>query len=149
MPNANLVLSGTGGTRALVATPAQDQSGTATITVTVSDGLLTATQPFDLVVTPVNDAPRVVSPLPDVTRAEGSLLDLATQFAFSDPEGNSLTYSISGQPANVNISPSSGVVVGNLSLFGGVCPISVTVTEVGSEGLSVSDTFQLTVTNTN
>jgi hypothetical protein len=150
VPNANLVLSGTGGTRALVATPALDQSGTATVTVTVSDGLLTATQPFDLVVTPVNDAPRVVSPLPDVTRAEGSLLDLATQFAFSDPEGDSLNYSISGQPANVIISPSSGVVVGNLSLSSaGVYPITVTVTEVGSEVLSVSDTFQLTVTNTN
>ena len=38
VPDANLVLSGTGADRTLVITPAANQAGTATITVTVSDG---------------------------------------------------------------------------------------------------------------
>src|SRR6185295_9077517 len=58
VPNANLVLSGTGNTRSLQITPAADQNGAVLITVNIT--LLvggTATDTFTLTVTPVNDAP--------------------------------------------------------------------------------------------
>ena len=58
VPDANLVLSGTGNTRNLQITPAANQTGAVLITVNVT--LLvggTATDTFTLTVTPVNDAP--------------------------------------------------------------------------------------------
>jgi|ERR1043165_536693 hypothetical protein len=58
VPDANLVLSGTGNTRSLQITPATDQTGAVLITVNITllvGGTLTDT--FTLTVTPVNDAP--------------------------------------------------------------------------------------------
>src|SRR5258708_25740752 len=42
MPDANIVLGGTGANRTVTLTPAAGQTGTATITLTVSDGPLTS-----------------------------------------------------------------------------------------------------------
>ncbi len=52
VPNANIVLGGSGTNRALVITPAAGQSGSALITVSVSDGLASTNSPFTLTVTP-------------------------------------------------------------------------------------------------
>lgn len=58
VPNANLVLGGSGGVRSLQITPAANQSGFATITVTVNfSGGGSVVETFQLTVTPVNDAP--------------------------------------------------------------------------------------------
>jgi hypothetical protein len=57
VPNANIVLGGTGSTRNFSVMPALNQNGSVIITVTVSDGLATASDTFVLTVTPVNDAP--------------------------------------------------------------------------------------------
>ena len=50
VPNANIVFSGTGANRTLTITPVATQSGTATITVTVSDGALSIPKTFVLTV---------------------------------------------------------------------------------------------------
>ena len=52
VPLANVVLGGTGANRTVTITPAAGQTGTATITVTVSDGANTATTSFLLTVLP-------------------------------------------------------------------------------------------------
>ncbi len=58
VPDANLVLSGTGAARSLLITPVANQSGLATITVTVNlSGGGTLTDTFTLTVVPVNDRP--------------------------------------------------------------------------------------------
>src|SRR4030095_536333 len=58
VPNANLVFSGSGGSRNLQITPAANQSGMTTITVTVTaTNGRTATDTFDLTVSAVNDPP--------------------------------------------------------------------------------------------
>ena len=58
VPNANITFPDTTGTgRSLSITPAANQNGSATITVTVSDGSLTASDTFALTVNAVNDAP--------------------------------------------------------------------------------------------
>ncbi|HET6975746.1 MAG TPA: choice-of-anchor Q domain-containing protein [Pyrinomonadaceae bacterium] len=58
VPNAVLVVSGTGATRSLQITPQPNQSGLATITVTVNlSGGGTLTDTFTLTVLPVNDRP--------------------------------------------------------------------------------------------
>ena len=58
VPNANLVITGSGGSRNLQITPAANQTGTTTITVTVTaTNGRTAVDTFDLTVNAVNDAP--------------------------------------------------------------------------------------------
>jgi YVTN family beta-propeller protein/autotransporter-associated beta strand protein len=53
LPNDNLVLGGSGGSRTLTATPSLGASGTAQITVNVFDGFQTTTVIFTLTVTPL------------------------------------------------------------------------------------------------
>lgn len=48
MPESNIVLEGNGATRTVTLTPEEDQSGTATITIIVSDGSLSASESFAL-----------------------------------------------------------------------------------------------------
>ncbi len=48
VPVANIILGGTGINRTVTVTPAANQSGTATITLTVSDGILTNSTAFEL-----------------------------------------------------------------------------------------------------
>src|SRR4029078_283639 len=58
VPDANLVLSGTGAARSLLMTPVANQSGLVTITVTVNlSGGGTLIDTFTLTVLPVNDRP--------------------------------------------------------------------------------------------
>jgi hypothetical protein len=59
LPNANLLFGGGGITRTLALTPTANLSGSAIVTVTVSDGLDSASEAFTLTVNPVNDAPWV------------------------------------------------------------------------------------------
>ena len=59
VPNGNIVFGGSGANRTVTVTPAANQSGTATITVTVSDGFATASDSFVLTVTAVNDQPTI------------------------------------------------------------------------------------------
>ncbi|MCX6854604.1 MAG: cadherin domain-containing protein, partial [Verrucomicrobia bacterium] len=70
----NIVLGGSGASRTLTLTPAADLSGTAEITVQVSDGQAehhTTSRTFILTVNPVNDAPSFTL-LVNVTRFPGS-----------------------------------------------------------------------------
>src|SRR5204863_6752212 len=59
VPNANIVFGGTDANRTVTLTPAANQFGTATITVTVSDGQLSTSTGFQLTVNSVNDAPTI------------------------------------------------------------------------------------------
>ena len=59
VPEVNLVFGGTGAARTLTVTPAADESGTATITVTVSDGTDTSSDTF--VLTVLDDADKSIS----------------------------------------------------------------------------------------
>ena len=51
-------------TRTFSGTPPQDFNGTFSLTVTASDGLLSASDTFDLIIDPVNDAPTITITLP-------------------------------------------------------------------------------------
>lgn len=67
VPNQNLILAGTAGNRTLVITPVTDATGVAEITVRVSDGTGSSSQPFQLTVRPLPTAPsnlRIAQALP-------------------------------------------------------------------------------------
>jgi uncharacterized repeat protein (TIGR01451 family) len=61
VPITNIVFGGTGTDRTLVITPATNQFGSATISITVSDGAASATNSFLLTVTSVNDPPTLTA----------------------------------------------------------------------------------------
>lgn len=131
-------------------TPAADFNGTASFTFTVGDGIATsAPATVTINVSAVNDAPRVVAQIADQTQAEGSQFFIDAAPAFADPEGTALTYSATGLPPGISIFP-NGTIGGQLSLSAsGQYSITVTATENAPTALQVSDTFVLTVSNTN
>lgn len=59
VPNESLTISGTGANRSLVIAPTANQNGSATITITVSDGTLTTTRSFQVTVQSVDDPPLI------------------------------------------------------------------------------------------
>ena len=70
VPNANIVFGGSGVNRTVTVTPAAHQSGTTTITLSTTNGTLTATDTFTLTVNAVGDAA--------IKAATGSALNLAS-----------------------------------------------------------------------
>src|SRR5205809_2086844 len=72
VPVANIVFGGSGANRTVTVTPALNQTGTATITVTVSDGSLTASDSFVLTVNaPANTTP-TISTISDQTTTQNT-----------------------------------------------------------------------------
>ena len=89
--DANIVFGGSNGNRTVTVTPLANQSGSATITVTVSDGILTATDTFELTVNAVNDTP-TTSDKTITLNEDATYTFTETDFEFSDIDtGNSLT----------------------------------------------------------
>ncbi len=132
-------------------TPNPDFNGTDTITYTISDGNGgTSTATVEVTVAPVNDAPVVDSPLPNVTGVDDETVSIPTAGNFSDVDGDMLSFSASGLPAGLSIDPDTGLITGTIDnqasqVNGGV--YTVTVTADDGNGGMVSTSFTYTVTN--
>ena len=132
-------------------TPAANFNGVATVTYSISDGQGgTSTATLRITVDPVNDAPVVKTPLANVTQADGSAFSLPVAGAFSDPDGNTLSFAAAGLPAELAIDPATGVISGTIDrsasqVGGGV--YTVTITASDGNGGTVATTFSFTVTN--
>ncbi|MDX1690325.1 MAG: putative Ig domain-containing protein [Acidimicrobiia bacterium] len=95
----------------------------------------------------VNDAPTFDQDLGDRSDAEGSSVSFSA--SASDPEGG-LTYSATGFPGGVSISSTTGLVSGTIDYDASVSsPYSVTITVTDSGGLTDTDSFTWTVSDTN
>jgi hypothetical protein len=154
LPAAGLVLGGTGANRTITVTPGVNQSGSALVTVTVSDGSLTAIEAFTVSVAPVNDAP-TISNIPDQS-VQGGTSTGAVAFSVEDPDSAVGSLTLSALSSNPSLVPVSAVVFGGsagnrtvtvtpVGTVGGSSVITVTVSD-GS--LSASDTFTVTVSST-
>lgn len=108
--NANIELSGTDANRTVKLTPAADKSGTATITLTASDGTATTKMEFTVTVNAVNDAP-VISTVNNLTLAKNSTSS-AIAFTISDVETSSSSLTVSATSGNENLLPSSQITLG-------------------------------------
>ena len=149
VPNSNLVFSGTGTNRTLTITPAPDQFGTTTLTITVSDGSAMVATAFSLTITPVNDPPTLAAISPKSVD-EGTTLQF-TNVAF-DIENDLLTYSLDpGAPAGASIDALTGVFSWTPSedQGPGVYTITIRVTDNGSPPLSDQKKVTVTVNEVN
>ena len=82
VPDANIILSGTGASRIIRITPATDKFGPTTITLTVTDGSASTQTTFILTVTPVNDAPTITGQKPLTTPEDTPITITAKIFSF-------------------------------------------------------------------
>ncbi len=138
--------------------PAANQNGTTTVTLTVSDGSLTAQDTFVLTVTAVNDAP--------------TISDIANQTTNEDTPLNNVAFTVNDIDSTISCTNTSHITfastnttllpVANITRGGTYpnCTVSMnpaanqngtsTVTVTVSDGsLSSQDTFVLTVTAVN
>ena len=154
VPTANLALGGSGAARTVTVTPVANQSGTATITLTVSDGQAPASTSFLLTVLPVNDPPTITGIANQTIPVGGVVGPLA--FTVGDLETAAGSLTVSGSSSNPTLVPDPNITLGGSGTARtvtvtpaagqtGVATISLAV----SDGLlSASTSFQLTVTAT-
>ena len=110
IPNANLTAGGSGTNRAILIRPATNQSGTATITLTVSDGAASASTAFLVTVNDVNDPP-AISAISDQTLNE-DVSSGAIAFTVADVETAAGSLLLSATSSNPSLLPGSGVLFG-------------------------------------
>jgi glucose/arabinose dehydrogenase len=155
VPNANIVFGGSGANRTVTITPAAGQSGTATITVKVSDGSLTTSTTFVLTVT-FTDTPPTISSIGNQTVNQATPT-AAIPFVVGDAETPAGSLTVSGVSTNLTLVPNGNIVFG-----GSGSNRTVTVTPVAnqtgktlitvtvSDGtLSTNTSFVVTVTPDN
>jgi hypothetical protein len=100
LPLNRITLGGSGANRTITLNPALNKSGSATVTLTVTDGELSDSSQFILAVTPVNDAPVAQSQ----TLTTNANTPLNITLPASDIENNALTYSIVTAPTHGTLS---------------------------------------------
>ena len=146
---SGLLLGGSGTNRTLMITPAPNQSGTSTITISVNDGALTNSTNFILTVNAVNDGPTLTA-IANHTINELSLLTFTNTAFDVDTPSSSFSYSLSNAPAGMSIN-SSGVLTWTPSEAQGpgTYNVGVQVNDNGGPNLSDSKSFSVTVNEVN
>ena len=144
-------------TRTFSGTPLNGDVGAVAVKITATDtGGLTASDIFNITITNTNDAPTVASEIANETIVEDSGLNYF-QFdtnIFADVDiGDTVTYTATlsdgtALPSWLTFNAATRTFSGT-PLNGNVGITAVTVTATDTAGASVSDTFNVTVTNTN
>ena len=155
VPAGGIVLGGSGAQRSLMITPAANRSGSATITLTVSDGSLTTSNSMLITVAPVNDLP-TLDPLDDLTIAAGAGVQTVTLRGIDDGDPDRVqTTTVTAASSNPALIPAPSVEYQSPNGSGllrfaptagaaGRATISVLVTD--SAGGVVERQFTVTVT---
>src|SRR5258705_9118377 len=98
----------TGANRTVTLTPAANQFGTATITLTVSDGQLSTSTSFQLTVNSVNDAPTITG-IGNQTTTAGTAVG-PINFTVGDVETPAGSLTLSGGSSNPTLVPNANIV---------------------------------------
>lgn len=118
--------------------------GSATVTITAADpGGLTATASVSVMVP--NRAPRAVGTIDALTVEVGEQGSVDVSGAFTDPDGESLSYSASSSNAEVASVSVSGSAVTVTAVAKGMATVTVTASDPG--GASATQSFEVTVPN--
>ncbi|WJH41457.1 Ig-like domain-containing protein [Aliirhizobium terrae] len=140
------------GSQFLRFTPDADYNGQESFSYTIDDGnggLDTAT--VTVTVLPVNDTPTPTQPIPDRVRADGQSFTYDVADFFTDPDGDDLTFTITGLPAGLSYNAATGLIFGNIdrnaSQGGNNGVYTITITATDGTTSTPAQTFELTVTN--
>jgi hypothetical protein len=129
-------------------TPGESEGpGTNVLTTVVSDGTVSVTNSFTVVVTEVNQAPVFVAAPGTQTVAEGSTLNITNNATDADVPANTLSYQLLNAPGNAVING-----LGEISYTPGESegPGTNVLTTVVSDGtVSVTNSFTVVVTEVN
>jgi hypothetical protein len=150
IPPANCVFSGNSTARTVTITPASNQTGTAIITVIVSDGAATASQQVEVNVS----APPSMTDLAASVTTNRNTATGAMAFTVGDDLTPLGSLSVSAASSNVTLIPAANCVFGGSGASRtvtitpatnqtGTANITVTVTDAG--GLTASQTIAVTV----
>jgi hypothetical protein len=159
---SNFRITGSGETRTLWFKPEVNQSGTATVVVTVTDGYGFHQRSFQVTVRPANDAPLFVAGANQTCFADDgpqTIANWATGLNAGAPneEGQALTFSLTNDnPALFTVQPqlaANGTLTytPNPASMGGTATVSVVLTdnggtENGGIDRATTQTFTITVT---
>ena len=119
-------------------------SGAATITVSASDPDGGAARQTVQVIVP-NREPQAVGTIPEQTLSVGETAMVDVSSYFSDPDGDTLSYTAASSNARVASASVSGNSVTVTALARGI--VTITVTARDPQGLAAQQRFQLTVPN--
>ncbi len=147
VPVTNIVFSGSGSNRMVTLTPATNQSGAATISVSVTDtngGKASAS--FTLTVNSVNDPP-VLPPIAHRTNDAGVLLLITNKPTDVDVPAQIFAFSLLTFPSNAVIGASSGIFSWRpaVAQAGTVNTVAVQVADSGSPILNATQSFTIKV----
>ncbi|MES2661054.1 MAG: leucine-rich repeat protein [Verrucomicrobiota bacterium] len=151
VPNGNITLGGSGRNRTVAINPAANQSGSAVITLKVSDGKLNDTDTFTVTVNPVNDAPTISAVSNQSIGINSSTGTIA--FTVGDVETAASSLTLSGGSSNTLLTPVSGIVFGGsgasrtviVTPLAGLLGNSTITLSVSDGNLTTHRTFTLTV----
>ena len=132
----NIVFGGTGTNRTVTVTPTAGQFGTATITVTVSDGFQTAEDEFDLT---VGAAPVITPDIPNQVTSINTPVG-PINFTITDADSTPAQVTVTATSSNTTLVPPSGIQIGgtgfnrNITVVpapgqGGTTTITITATD--------------------
>ena len=152
IPQKNITFGGTGANRTVRLTPVVNQTGTATITLTVSDGALESKDTFTLTVAPVNDRP-AISTIANQSVAVTTPIP-AIPFTVSDLETPLASLLLSATSSNTTLVPASSVVLSGsgtnrtikVTPLTGKLGTTTIALSVNDGALGAVTTFTLTVT---
>jgi hypothetical protein len=140
VPLGNIVFGGSGASRTVAVTPAANLTGTAMITVTVSDGIDSTSDSFELTVTAVNDPPTAAITAPASGSTFGSGVPVTFSGTAADLEDGDLTASLSWTSSRDGAIGSGGSFATSTLSAG-----SHTITATATDGGSASGSAQVTV----
>jgi hypothetical protein len=152
-----VTFGGSGANRTFTVTPKANQTGTAPVTITISDASGGVSRSFTLTVTPVNDAPTITPPGNRTINEDTTTGALA----FSVADVDSVNVSVSATSSNTTLIPNANIVVSPVAGAPGsrnvtATPVAnsnggpVTITLTASDGtLTGSAGFTVTVSPVN
>ena len=154
LPTGGIVLAGSGADRTIMLTPAAGQTGTATITVTVTDEEnVAATETFDLTVSDTANTAPTISAIDDQTTTSGVSTSAIT-FMVSDAETAAADLTVTATADDTTLLPTSGIVLAGSGAdrtimltpaAGQTGTATITVTVTDAENVAATETFDLTV----
>jgi fibronectin type 3 domain-containing protein len=150
---ANIVMSGTGATRAVSITPASGLTGSSVVTLSVTDGVASTSTSFTVTVVPVNTAPTITTVA--AQNVSSGTPTAALAFSIADKETSATSLKVTALSSNLGLVPATGI---QLAGTGATRTVSVTpvagktgtatITLSVSDGaLGASSSFVLTVGN--